>query len=174
RSLGGGIIGDGIGILLDIPTTVIGALLRSTTLNSGEAEWMRENAKRNSDQIFKSKDDSQSKVGDNNSKSNDSKGFGGESDAESETSRGAFRKAKDQNKIPRGQQPEKTEKVPDKNTGESLTEYTFKNSDGKTIKIRQDKPIKYKDGGEQGPHYNAGNPNANNGKLKQHHNYKRK
>lgn len=101
------------------------------------------------------------------------KDFGGQKDTESKTAREAFRKAKEQNGIPRSQQPEKTYTTPDKHTGEPLKTYEFKNSRGKKIVIRRDKPIKYPDGGSQGDHFNAGDPSQNNGKLKQHHDIKK-
>lgn len=42
------------------------------------------------------------------------------------------------------------------------------NLKGDKIQIRQDKAKMYKDGGEQSPHYNAGEKGE---KLKQHHYY---
>lgn len=94
--------------------------------------------------------------------------FGAGKDTKSKTSNEAFRKAKDQNGIPRSQQPTKQYKTIDKNTGKELRTYDFKNAKGEKITISKDNPIKYKDGGGQGPHYNAG---QSGGKLKQHHDH---
>lgn len=47
--------------------------------------------------------------------------------------------------------------------------YEFTNSVGDKVKIRQDKAIRYKDGGNQAPHFNAGK--KDDSKLKQHHYY---
>jgi len=101
----------------------------------------------------------------------EAKKFDGQQDTHSETRREAFRKAKDQNGVPRSAQPDKTSTTRDKNTGKPLRTYEYTNSKGKKIVIRKDNPVTYPDGGQQGEHYNAGNPAENNGKLKQHHNY---
>lgn len=93
--------------------------------------------------------------------------FNGKQDTVSTTDRAAFRNAKDQNGIPRSQQPDKSYTVPDKHTGKPLKQYDFTNSDGKKISIRRDNPVNYKDKGSQGEHYNAGTTGT---KLKQHHN----
>lgn len=87
------------------------------------------------------------------------------SDTASDTSKEAFRNAKDQNGVPRSQQPDKTTTVRDKNTGENLKQYEFTNSKGEKVTIRKDNPTQFKDGTHQGPHYNAGSGD----KLKQHH-----
>jgi RHS repeat-associated protein len=104
--------------------------------------------------------------------------FGGENDTENLTSRQALRNAKDQNGIPRSQQPDKTIKP---NTPEgsaanldnrNVKQYEYTNSKGEKIIIRLDKPAKYGDDGGKGdqkPHFNAGK--ASKGKLKQHHYY---
>jgi RHS repeat-associated protein len=97
--------------------------------------------------------------------------FNGQQSTNNKTSRQAFRNAKDQNGVPRSQQPKKSYKTKDKNTGKDLPTYDFTNSNGEKITIRKDQPITYPDGGSQGQHYNAGNPNMNNGKLRQHHNF---
>ena len=97
--------------------------------------------------------------------------FGGENSTESTTSKQAYRQAKDQNGVPRSQQPNKQYNTKDKHTGNNLRTSEYTNSKGENVTIRKDNPIKYKDGGSQGNHYNAGNPQKNNGKLKQHHNY---
>jgi hypothetical protein len=100
--------------------------------------------------------------------------FDGGNDSYSTSSNEAFRKAKDQNGIPRSQQPEKTIKpmTPegDKYNLDKRNSilFIFKNSKNKTIHIRKDKPVKY-DTGAQSPHYNAGE--ASGSKLKQHHYY---
>jgi len=101
--------------------------------------------------------------------SKNNKKFNGKADTQSVTSKQAFREAKDQNGIPRSQQPDRTYNTTDKNTGENLRTYEFTSSMGEKVQIRKDRPRTYPDGGSQGPHYNAGN---SGGKLKQHHNYK--
>ena len=99
----------------------------------------------------------------------ESKGtFGGKQSTESTTAREAFRNAKEANGIPRSQQPVRTRTEKDKNTGKPLRVYDYKNSKGENISIRKDNPVKYKDGGKQGTHYNAGETGK---KLNQHHNY---
>lgn len=95
------------------------------------------------------------------------KKFGGAADTFSGSTREAFRKAKDQNGIPRSQQPDATRSVPEKGTGNPLREYDFTNSKGNKVSIRKDNPRTYPDGGKQGDHYNAG---PSNDKLRQHHN----
>lgn len=99
------------------------------------------------------------------------KKFDGGSSTTSETRREAFRKAKDQNGIPRSSQPNTTYTVPDKNTGKPLQQYEYTNSKGEKVVIRKDNPVTYPDGGQQGTHYNAGKPKEEAEKLKQHHNY---
>lgn len=101
--------------------------------------------------------------------------FAGKSDTNNSTAREAFRKAKDQNGIPRSQQPDKTMKpntLEGENAGltnKNVKLYQFTNSKGEKINIRQDKAVKYdKDGGSQSKHFNAG---LEDEKLKQHHNY---
>ncbi|WP_430968324.1 HNH/endonuclease VII fold putative polymorphic toxin [Spongiimicrobium sp. 2-473A-2-J] len=96
------------------------------------------------------------------------KKFNGKADTKSTTSREAFRNAKDQNGIPRSQQPDKTFNTPDKNTGQNLKTYEFTNSKGEKVQIRKDNPRTFPDGGKQGPHFNAGKAGQ---KLKQHHNF---
>ena len=101
--------------------------------------------------------------------------FAGRSDTNSSTAREAFRKAKDQNGIPRSQQPDKIVKpnTPEGQnaglTNKNVKLYQFTNSKGEKVNIRQDKAVKYdKDGGNQSRHFNAG---LEDEKLKQHHNY---
>ncbi|WP_455505459.1 RHS repeat-associated core domain-containing protein [Coprobacter sp.] len=94
--------------------------------------------------------------------------FNGKTDTYSNTDREAFRKAKDQNGIPRSQQPDKTTTVPEKGTSKNLKQYEFTNSKGEKVQIRKDNPRTYNDGGKQGKHYNAGDKGQ---KLKQHHKY---
>ena len=103
-------------------------------------------------------------------KSVDFKKFGGKADTNSVSSKEAFRKAKDQNGIPRSQQPDKSTIVREKGTGKPLKQYEFTNSKGNKVEIRRDNPKQYGDGGkgDQGKHFNAGNKDQ---KLKQHHNY---
>ncbi|WP_028787047.1 HNH/endonuclease VII fold putative polymorphic toxin [Terrimonas ferruginea] len=87
-----------------------------------------------------------------------------------------MRNAKDQNGIPRSQQPDRTIK-PNTDQGNkaklnnrNVKQYEYTNSKGQKIKIRQDKPAKYNDGGkgDQPGHFNAGK--ADDNKLKQHQN----
>jgi hypothetical protein len=98
----------------------------------------------------------------------ESKAFGAAVDTESRTAKQAFNKAKDQNGIPRSQQPKSQYMTPDTKTGKPLRTYDFTNSKGELKTIRKDNPVTYPDGGKQGPHYNAG---KTGNKLKQHHNY---
>ncbi|NDW17918.1 hypothetical protein D0T53_03170 [Dysgonomonas sp. 216] len=97
--------------------------------------------------------------------------FDGANSTTNKTSREALRNAKDQNGIPRSQQPDKTSIVRDKNTGKPLKQYEYTNSKGEKVLIRKDNPVKYPDGGSQGKHYNAGKIEEKTDKLKQHHNY---
>ena len=99
---------------------------------------------------------------------NNTKTFNAQNNTQSTTQSEAFRKAKDQNGVPRSKQPDKTYIVRDKNSGKPLKTYDFTNSKGKKITIRKDNPVTYPDGGKQGPHFNAG---SSGGKLKQHHYY---
>ena len=113
-----------------------------------------------------------------NGAANTSKGYnyGGQKDTKSGSSKEAFRNAKDQNGIPRSQQPNKTIKPNTlegnaaKLDGRNVKQYEFTNSQGQKVTIRQNKPATYNVNGtgDQGAHYNAG---QNGGKLKQHHNY---
>lgn len=89
-----------------------------------------------------------------------------------------MRNAKDQNGIPRSQQPDKTIKpnTPDGDKAEldnrNVKQYEYTNSKVEKVIIRQDKPANYQDGGSQPPHFNAGKgPIAQPKDLKQHHNY---
>ncbi len=84
------------------------------------------------------------------------------------TRRQAFRKAKDANKVPRSQQPDRVFTVREKGTGKLLKVYEYTNSSGKKVLIRGDNARIYKDGGIQGAHFNAGEKGS---KLKQHHYY---
>ena len=101
--------------------------------------------------------------------------FGSKTDTYSSSRREAFRSAKEQNSIPKSQQPDNIIKP---NTPEGVNRglkddnvklYEFTNSKGEKVYIREDKPVKYNDGGSQPPHFNAGNKNDR--KLKQHHYY---
>jgi len=101
--------------------------------------------------------------------------FGSKTDTYSSSRHKAFRNAKEQNAIPRSQQPDNIIKP---NTPEGVNRglkdhnvklYEFTNSKGEKVYIREDKPVKYNDGGSQPPHFNAGN--RNDRKLKQHHYY---
>ncbi len=92
-------------------------------------------------------------------------------DTKSTTQKEAFNKAKEQNGIPKSQQPKQQYKTPDKNTGKPLRTYEYRNSKGEKVIIRKDNPVTYPDGGKQGEHYNAGKVKDNTEKLKQHHNY---
>ncbi len=103
------------------------------------------------------------------------KAFNGQADTYSETASKAFRNAKDQNGVPKSQQPDRTIK-PNTEAGnaaglrdDNVVQYEFTNSKGEKVIIRQDKTTTYPDGGVQPPHYNAGKSSDN--KLKQHHYY---
>jgi len=104
----------------------------------------------------------------------DAKKFNGNYDTNSTTSKEAFRKAKDQNGVPRSQQPDKMIKpnTPEGNEyrldNRNVKIYEFTNSKGETVLIRQDKSVNYGDG-YQPEHFNAGL--KQDIKLKQHHNY---
>jgi RHS repeat-associated protein len=100
-----------------------------------------------------------------------------EQDTDSETRSEAFNKAKDGVDVPRSATPDKVIK-PDTPEGdeEGLDDrnkrlYEYTNSKGEKVRIREDKAAKYKDGGTQPPHFNAGKKGE---KLKQHHNFKNK
>ena len=86
----------------------------------------------------------------------------------------ALRKAKEANRIPQSKQPDKTirpgTKEGDKKglDDRNVVLYEYTNSDGEKIHIREDKPATYKDGGKQGPHFNAGPAGQ---PLEQHHNF---
>lgn len=99
------------------------------------------------------------------------KKFDSGSNTDNKTSREAFRNAKDQNGVPRSQQPEKTTTVPDRNSGKPLKQYEYSNSKGEKVAIRKVNAVNYPDGGKQGPHYNAGKTKSETDKLKQHHKY---
>ncbi len=102
--------------------------------------------------------------------------FGGKQDTKSKTANESLRKAKEQNGIPRSQQPDKTIKpnTPEGDAagldGRNVKQYEYTNSRGKKVTIRQDKPANYNQGskGDQGPHFNGG---QSGNKLKQHHYY---
>jgi RHS repeat-associated protein len=102
------------------------------------------------------------------------KKFNGQKDTKSSSKRESFNKAKDQNGIPRSQQPDRTVKIREMSkgepTGKTLREYQYTNSQGKKVSIRRDNPTRYNEGGvgDQGKHHNAG---ETGGKLRQHHNY---
>ena len=90
------------------------------------------------------------------------------------SSNASLRNAKEQNGIPRSQQPDKTIK-PNTPAGDkarldsrNVRQYEYTNSKGEKKSIREDKPAKYNEGGtgDQGKHHNAGN---SGGKLNQHH-----
>jgi len=96
----------------------------------------------------------------------------GRLDTHSPTRRQAFNMAKDVNKIPRCQSPDRQYKVPDKDSGKDLRQYEFTNLNGQKIDIRQDEPKTYSNGGAQSAHFNAG---PSGSKLnKQHHYYGKK
>ncbi|CAF0825672.1 unnamed protein product [Adineta steineri] len=83
----------------------------------------------------------------------------------------ALQAAKRHFKIPRGQQPVNTVKVPERNSREMLRQYNYINNQGKPISIRQDNPRKYghpQGHGDQGPHFNAGPTGS---KLEKHFNF---
>ena len=98
------------------------------------------------------------------------KAFNGQADTYSETASKAFRNAKDQNGVPKSQQPDRTIK-PNTEAGnaaglrdDNVVQYEFTNSKGEKVIIRQDKTTTYPDGGVQPPHYNTGKSSDN--KLK--------
>ena len=108
----------------------------------------------------------------------EAKKFGGQNDTESKSQNEALRNAKDQNGIPRSQQPDKTTKpnTPEGNKAaldnRNVRQYEYTNSKGEKVTIRQDKGAKYPDGGSQPPHFNAGKGTVVQPKnLNQHHNY---
>ena len=101
--------------------------------------------------------------------------FNSKADTYSTTAKESFRKAKEQNGIPKSQQPDKVIKpnTPEgkemKLDNDNVKLYEFTNSKGEKVLIRQDKPALYKDGGMQPAHFNAGF--KKDIKLKQHHYY---
>jgi RHS repeat-associated protein len=103
--------------------------------------------------------------------------FDGQQDTESATPREAFRKAKEQNAIPRSQQPDRTIK-PNTPEGDdrgldsrNVKQYEFdKNSKGQKVVIRQDKEAIYPTGPPQPPHFNAGQNPQTPKDASQHHN----
>ncbi|MBX2921176.1 MAG: hypothetical protein KF746_03210, partial [Chitinophagaceae bacterium] len=110
-----------------------------------------------------------------NLKTEGNKSFGGQNDTQSETRKEALNNAKEQNSIPRSQQPDKTIK-PNTPEGDkagldnrNVRQYEYTNSKGEKVIVREDKPAQYNSGGtgDQGPHFNAGK--ASDNKLKQHH-----
>ena len=95
------------------------------------------------------------------------KAFNGQADTYSETARKAFHNAKDQNGVPKSQQPDRTIK-PNTEAGnaaglrdDNVVQYEFTNFKGEKVIIRQDKTTIYPDGGVQPPHYNAGKSSDN-------------
>lgn len=70
--------------------------------------------------------------------------FGGKKDTSSGSARAAFRKAKDQNGIPRSKQPSAQYSVPDKhNPNQNLRQYDFVNAYGQKVSIRKDIPVRF-------------------------------
>ena len=169
----GAAIADGLGVILDaaaaatpfVPGGVSAAIGAVRVIDKVDDVSDLSKVHRNTDNTFGLKTDLNTP---------NTKRFNGNNDTYSSSSNEAFRKAKDQNGIPRSQQPNKTIKA---NTPEgndySLDDrnvklYEFTNYKGETILIRQDKSVKYSNG-YQPKHFNAGLKNEN--KLKQHHNY---
>ena len=79
------------------------------------------------------------------------------------TRRQALNNAKRRNDIPTSQQPDKVFKPRTPggkkarlDAGKNVRLYRFKNSQGQEIYIREDRLRKYKDGGNQEPHFNSG------------------
>ncbi len=75
------------------------------------------------------------------------KKYGGQADTNSETRRQSFRKAKDQNRIPRSQQPDRTRK-PNTPEGDdanldsrNVRQYEFTDSEGKRFLLEKIKPL---------------------------------
>lgn len=98
-----------------------------------------------------------------------------------ETRRQAFRSAKKDNKIPVSEQPDETVKPSTKRGDEEKLDkrnkrlFIFRINKGmfkkeESIHIREDKPVKYEDGIEQGKHFNVGKPTK---KLGDHYNFKK-
>ena len=92
------------------------------------------------------------------------------------TRRQAFNDAKRRNDIPTSQQPDevikpRTPKGRDLDNTRNVRLYKFKNSKGQEIYIREDRVVKYKDGGSQGPHFNSG-PDPK--RLRKHHYWREK
>lgn len=107
-----------------------------------------------------------------NSRPTDGPDSRGRQDTRSPTRRQAFNAAKDMNKIPRCQSPNRQYNVPDKDSGKNLRQWEFTNPNGQKIDIREDKPKVYSNGGSQSAHFNAG---PSGSKLnKQHHYYDKK
>lgn len=107
----------------------------------------------------------------------EAKKFDGQNSTENSSPREALRNAKDQNGVPRSQQPDKTIK-PNTPEGDkasldnrNVKQYEYTNSNGEKVVIRQDKPPTYPDGGTQPPHFNAGKAPEVPKDLDQHHNY---
>lgn len=103
--------------------------------------------------------------------------FNRQGDTKSETRSQALKNAKEENGIPKSQQPDRTIKpnTPDgkeaKLDERNVRQYEYTNSKGEKVVIREDKPATYNDGGkgDQGPHFNAGQNPSKGGKLPQHH-----
>ena len=134
----------------------------------------------NNDSSYKSdeiksrdKSNSSNKTRSSTKNSEDTGKFDGKNSTESKTRRAAYRNAKDQNGIPRSQQPDKTIKpnTPEGNKlkpksldpSKNVRQDEFTNSRGEKISIREVRPVKYNQGGngDQGPHFNAGKSGSN-------------
>ncbi len=137
-----------------------------------------------SDEIkSRDKSNSSNKTRSSTKNSEDTGKFDGKNSTENKTRRAAYRNAKDQNGIPRSQQPDKTIKpnTPEGNKlkpksldpSKNVRQDEFTNSRGEKISIREVRPVKYNQGGNgvQGPHFNAWKSGSNH--LKQHHYYDR-
>ena len=87
--------------------------------------------------------------------------FGAKQDTNASNQNKALNNAKEQNGIPKSQQPDKTIKsgTPEgdktKLDNRNVKQYEYTNSKGEKVTIRQDKPTTYSDGGSQPAHFNA-------------------
>ena len=166
--IGGNVAGRGVGVAVASGGSGIAAAGTGVAVGTG----IMGHGVNTIDNALK-KDGRMSEMSSSEKSGRESRKFGGGVDTKSTSPNEALRKAKDQNGIPRSQQPNKTIK-PDTKEGQAaglregnIKQYEYTNSKGERITIRQDAPHTYPDGGKQKGHYNAGKTNAD--KLKQHH-----
>jgi RHS repeat-associated protein len=176
--------GTGAGAVAGLPTAIVGGLVAGHGAGAGatagvdlgqtinQLRQLGAFGTSSSDAAQKKETPEQKTNQQANSASN--KKFNGQNDTKGNSQKESFNKAKDQNGIPRSQQPDKTTKIKEmskgKPTGKTLREYQFTNSKGGKVSIRRDNPTRYNQGGkgDQGKHHNAG---KTGGKLNQHHDY---